>query len=150
MMIFEKVPFSKVELIKNLWEKNRAYHERVDPHFGPLYRDLIFEDRMRPLEDLADDCVLLTVALEEENVVAYCLSTRSNQSAELVSMHVEADRRGRGIGKALLRVHLAWMRDHGCEHIGVTVAHGNPETIAFYKSVGFLPNTLSMMQPINK
>jgi ribosomal protein S18 acetylase RimI-like enzyme len=136
--------------IKDLWEKNRIYHEGIDPHFGHLYADLVFEIRMKPLLERPEETVLLTIATKGERAVGYCLSTREGDEAELVSMHVATDCRGGGIGKALVRVHLAWMRDHGCEHIGVTVAHANPETIAFYRSVGFLPNTLSMMQPINK
>lgn len=40
--------------------------------------------------------------------------------------------------------HMEWLKDNGCKIITITVSYENNNTIEFYKTLGFKPNTLEM------
>lgn len=52
-------------------------------------------------------------------------------------MAVAADRRGRGIGSALVAEALRWARESGVEKVELTVYPGNEAAIALYRRFGF-------------
>lgn len=145
MEIFD-ISYDKVEIIRELWEKNRQYHERTSEFFKESYRFLCFEDRIKAFSTLNKDEIKITVAKINDQYVGYCLSTAVKGKGELESMHVDETMRGKGIGTELAIRHLQWMREKNCDVIGVTVSQENKSTIAFYSKLGFYPNTLYMQQ----
>jgi len=54
-----------------------------------------------------------------------------------LGMFVLFDRRGHGIGTALMREALRWALDHGVERIELTVYPHNAAAIALYRRAGF-------------
>lgn len=133
-----------IELIKELWEANRRHHEEITPHFKSQYRGKSFEERMADLTDCVATDLKITVLEEGGRRVGYCLSRIDGGRGELETLHVEAGARGRGCGKALIEDHVAWMRERGCETIGVAVLADNAETVKVYRKLGFYPNTMYM------
>jgi len=144
MAEFFDISLEQIEVIKELWEKNRLYHENNSAFFKESYRDLIFEQRMEGFKGYSSEDLKITVAREDEGPIGYCISTIEAGKGELASLHVEEAKRGTGIGKALAECHLAWMREKDCHAIGVTVSPENETTIGFYRKLGFFPNALYM------
>lgn len=141
------IAYDDVEIIKDLWEKNRLYHEKLSEFFKEFYRSVRFEQRIKAFGELDADKVKITVARDGGEYIGYCISTAIDGKGELESLHVDEASRGLGVGKKLALGHLAWMREKGCKVIGVTVSHENAATISFYRKLGFVPNTLYMQQP---
>lgn len=142
------VSFGKIEVIKDLWEKNRLYHEKSSQYFSEAYRCICFEDKIKYFKGMDEDTLKITVAKDGENLLGYCISTIIDGRGEMASIHVDQSRRGTGIGKKLVVEHLKWMKDKKCKAIGVTVSQENDSTIGFYKKLGFYPNTIYMQQKI--
>jgi len=140
------ISIKEISLIKNLWEKNRAYHEETSAYFSQAYQGLCFEDRMKKFDDYSEDTYKISLCKIDEAIVGYCISTISDGIGEVDSIHVESSLRGNGIGYKLVERHLKWMKETKCKSIGVTVSQENETTIGFYKKLGFYPNTLYMQQ----
>lgn len=146
MYEFFDIKYSEIIVIKELWERNRQYHEDISEYFGQIYHSVSFDDRIRPFAGFNEDRLKITVARENDEYVGYCISTIVEGKGELESLHVSESKRGKGIGKELAIKHINWMKENKCKVIGVTVSHENENTINFYKSLGFYPNTLYMQQ----
>lgn len=138
--------YAEIEVIKDLWEKNRLYHENTSEYFKELYRSICFEQRIKAFSVFNEDALKITVAKSNDAYIGYCISTIVDGKGELESLHVDAAYRGAGIGKKLVTKHLEWMNEKKCKVIGVTVSQENASTIGFYKKLGFYPNTLYMQQ----
>jgi len=57
--------------------------------------------------------------------------------ARLLSLVVDEQHRGRGVGKALVEAGEAWARDRGAQKIMVNTSHRRAATHAFYRACGF-------------
>lgn len=144
------IHFDKIEVIKNLWENNRKYHEDSSEYFSEAYRSIYFEERIGNFRAFDKDLLKITVANDNDEYIGYCISTIVEGKGEVESLHVDESKRGIGIGKKLVSAHLKWMKENNCKVIGVTVSQENESTISFYKKLGFYPNTLYMQQVIKK
>ncbi len=144
MTEYKDISYNEIHLIKALWEKNRQYHEWTSEHFGYRYKGLKFEERMKTFEFANKDQVKITVALEDDITIAYCLSVIDNGTGELATLHVLHDKRKQGIGQHLVDAHLEWLKN-ACSEIKVTVSQENSQTISFYNSLGFKANALEMI-----
>ncbi len=134
----------EIELIRDLWERNRLHHVAISEHFSKEYVDIRFEDRMKPLMALPENELKITVAHRDDDLCGYCISTARDGSGELVSLHVLESMRGHGVGKLLTENHLSWFKEIGCKEISVQVAVENGPTLGFYQSLGFCPNYVTM------
>lgn len=137
------ISYDEVEVIKNLWEKNRQYHENTSEYFKESYRFISFEERIK---DFESQTIKITVAKSDDGYIGYCISTIIDGKGEIDSLHVDAHNRGSGIGTKLVIKHIEWLKENNCKVIGVTVSQENETTIGFYKKLGFYPNTLYMQQ----
>ncbi len=146
MFIIKDIPFSQVSIIKDLWEKNRKYHENISEYFGDIYSDLIFEERINSFSIYDKDHIKISIAENSSNgkLLGYCISTFKEDDGETHSLHVDETARNSGIGKKLMENHVNWLQSNGCKSISITVAVENAKTIEFYKSLGFKSNTLEM------
>ncbi|MFZ5968389.1 MAG: GNAT family N-acetyltransferase [Bacillota bacterium] len=136
--------YDEIEIIKDLWEKNRQYHENTSEYFKELYHSISFGQRMKAFSALNEETLKITVAKSNDKYIGYCISTIIDGKGELESLHVDETHRGKGIGKRLAAKHLEWMKEKNCKVIGVTVSQENESTIRFYNKLGFYPNTLYM------
>jgi ribosomal protein S18 acetylase RimI-like enzyme len=140
------ISYDEIEVIRNLWEKNRLYHEKTSEYFKESYGCINFDERISVFGMLNKDTVKITVAKSNNEYIGYCISTITDGKGELESLHVDENNRGNGIGKQLVINHVQWMNEKNCKVIGVTVSQENESTISFYKKLGFYPNTLYMQQ----
>lgn len=81
------------------------------------------------------------LAFEGERLVGSLSIRRDDHPATrhvaTLGMFVVADRRGRGIGAALMESALRWASDHGVERVELTVYPHNAGALALYRRFGF-------------
>lgn len=138
------ISFAEIESIKNLWEKNREYHERSSEYFKELYASLSFDQRIKAFRVSDEEAIKITVVKSGSEYIGYCISTINEDEGRIQSLHVIEANRGQGIGKKLVTKHIEWMKEKACQVIGVRASQENKSTIFFYKMLGFYPNTLYM------
>jgi len=146
MFYYIDIPFNQISIIKDLWEKNREYHEDLSEFFGELYSDMIFKERINSFAKFDEDHIKITLAKNSHDgaLVGYCISTFEGIEGCTQTLHVLETSRGTGVGRNLMNDHIKWLKNNGCEIITITVSYENNATIMFYKSLGFRPNTLEM------
>lgn len=138
------INYESVNDIKELWEKNRIYHEKQSIYFKELYQSITFDYVIKTLKNFNKNDLKISVALKDNSCIGYCISFVHIGRGELKSLHVDENYRKLGIGKDLVNKHIVWMKDKECKSINVKVSHENNPTISFYKDLGFCPNTLDM------
>jgi len=146
MVCYRDIPFSEVSIIKEVWERNRKFHEEISIFFKHLYSDCVFEDRINEFNSFDKDHIKITLAEDTDNcrLLGYCISTFEGNQGQPQTLHVIEEARGTGTGKELMNRHIEWLKNNGCESISITVSCDNNNTIEFYKSMGFRPNTMEM------
>jgi GNAT superfamily N-acetyltransferase len=65
------------------------------------------------------------------------LQARGGRCAEVESVHVHPDHRGRGIGRVLMAAAIAQARALGCYRLQLTSNNARPEAHRFYRGLGF-------------
>lgn len=146
MVKYKDITFNEVSIIKELWERNRKYHEKISKDFGFLYSDIIFEDRISGFKSFNEENIKITIAIDDRDskVIGYCISTYEQAKGEIQTIHVLEDCRGAGVGKHLINLHISWLKLKKCSSIILSVDCNNSNTIEFYKSIGFAENVIEM------
>lgn len=146
MLTYRDIPFSQISEVKELWEKNRKYHENTSKYFGDIYSNIVFEDRIKSFGLFENEHIKITIAekLSDNEILGYCISIIEGNEGQTQSLHVAEKSRGLGIGKGLMKHHIDWMKNKGCKDIIITVAFENTSTIEFYNKLGFKENTVEM------
>ena len=97
----------------------------------------------------------MLVAEQDGVVVGVCqlivfrhLQGRGGLCAELESVHVHPDHRGRGIGSVLVRDAVARARAVGCYRVQLTSNRARPEAHRFYERLGFVPSHVGFKLPL--
>jgi ribosomal protein S18 acetylase RimI-like enzyme len=145
MIFYRDIQYSQISVVKDLWEKNRIYHEKLSKYFGDTYTNLIFEDRIKHFSNFDCNHMKITIAEDSEKLIlGYCISTIDGIAAETHSLHVAEEARGLGIGKNLMNNHIEWMKNNNCTNIIIKVEYENSNTINFYNGLGFKENIIEM------
>jgi diaminopimelate decarboxylase len=134
----------------------RAAAPRDADGFLALYRDIVTEDRFLRVERVLrsvretkrrfrrsrtpNEAFLL--ATEGDRIVGWISIAREPfaviRHVATFGMAVAADRRGRGIGAALLADALRWAREVGVEKVELSVFPENRSALALYRRFGFV------------
>lgn len=122
--------------------------DKEDPaHLGP-YRAALAEI------EATGNAVL--VAEEDGVVVGMCqllvlrhFQGQGGRCAELESVHVRADRRGRGVGSALVRAAIEEARARGCYRVQLTSNAVRDDAHRFYRRLGFEPTHIGFKLPLS-
>jgi GNAT superfamily N-acetyltransferase len=112
---------------------------KEDPLYLTPYRSALTEIGRQPGGVL--------VAEVEGQVVGVCqlivfrhLQSRGGLCAEIESVHVHLDQRGRGIGHVLMEAAVQQARDLGCYRVQLSSNVARPDAHRFYESLGFTPS----------
>lgn len=97
----------------------------------------------------------LIVGEEAGRIVATCqitfitgLSLRASRRAQVESVRVASDLRGRGIGAALMAEAEARARAAGCALVQLTTNRARADAHRFYERLGFTPSHLGFKKPL--
>jgi ribosomal protein S18 acetylase RimI-like enzyme len=113
------------EAVVELWRRCELLRPWNDPD-----RDI---DRKLALED-----DLLLVAEGADGVVGSVMVGYEGHRGWLNYLAVDPDRRGRGIGRALVAAGEARLRALGCPKVNLQVRRTNIDAAGFYRSLGFV------------
>ena len=140
-----------INLIKDLWEKNRIFHQNKTSNFSYQYSNLNFDERMNNIFNSKNiKYYKISAIINKSNIVGYCLSVIQGSSGELCTLFIDEQHRNNGLGHLLVDKHLNWLKDNKCENISVNVLVENESTIRFYESLGFKQNIINMEIPLKK
>jgi RimJ/RimL family protein N-acetyltransferase len=78
------------------------------------------------------------VAEEDGEPVGLIFVLRSHHGFGEIGMLVARDRRGRGVGTALMEAAIAWAREQGLHKLSLDVFAHNEAAIALYRKLGFV------------
>lgn len=115
-----------------------AMYDAFDPEDRAQGIPPVREDQIRTWLDtlLADDCLNIVAAHEEEPIGHATLVPDAGESYELAIFVLRAYQ-GAGIGTHLLEHLLGYAQTQGAEKVWLTVERWNDPAIALYKKVGF-------------
>ena len=102
-------------------------------------------------ELLSDPRALVLVVSGPDGVAGHLAASFSDPSemwtvarAELVSMYVRPELRGRGVGGRLVDAFREWARGRGAQRLTVTAYATNAAALALYQSRGFTPLSITL------
>jgi ribosomal protein S18 acetylase RimI-like enzyme len=146
---YQEIGPAELDVIRPLWEKLKAHHVPLSPHFAIRRAARTFDARKQELMAKASGMLRVDLAYAgaQQAPVAYCVtSVTPDGTGEIDSLFVEQDYRGYGIGTALTRRALAWLDGHNAVAKVVLVAFGNDAAIEFYARFGFVADNVSLRQ----
>ena len=133
-----------LDALADLFAELLAHHAAIEPAFR-VRADA--RERLPKLlaRQLRDPDAAVFVCEESWGLVGFC-SVRVERApaamvevsrAEIADLGVRADRRRKGVGRALALAAHSWARSRGAERLEVRVAVRNPEGQAFWRALGF-------------
>lgn len=135
-MTIIEIPRTDILCIKPLWDELNAHHLQHSTHFKHHFAQLSFEKRCQSL--LKAEQLIILGALEQEQLVAYCLASVTHASSgEIDSLYVQKHIQRNSIGHQLASAALDWLASHNCQTIRVSIAEGNESVLPFYQQLGF-------------
>ena len=136
-----------IELTEPLWQKQKAYHLVIDQINSESYLDLSFEERMEKIREKGERLTtLLAEDAETGLLIGYSLATINAAGlGEIDSVFVEEDRRGKGIGTALIKATLQWMEENKAQKTKIHVLDVNQSAFSLYCTLGFEPRLIEMI-----
>lgn len=151
----------RLDDVEPLTRSLHEHHRTVDPAIPgiPLRDTDVWWEVRRGRYDawLAEPESFLLIADDERGAVGYALVTfhdrddsnaTGDRFAELQSLVVSPDRRGEGIGTALLHAVYREVRGRGAEELLIGMLAANGPARRFYEREGFRPWVLYMLGKI--
>jgi len=146
----------RIDDLQQLWESLSEHHAAVAPHLQELgaTRAESWPIRRELYRDwLTHAGAFVLVAEERERPVGYALvhirgpeeTWDTGPIAELETLAVLPEHRGRGVGAALLARMHEELRNDGVAHWGVAVISTNADAVRFYERQDLVPFTNSYL-----
>lgn len=140
-----------IDVVEGLWLSLDRQHRLVGPSWAewwePTTTWAIRRERYRAW--LAEPDAFALGAHEGDLLVGYLVAhflpgpddswTTGQRIGDIESLAVAPDRRGAGIGSALLRAARERMLDLGVRDLWIGVVHGNADALRFYERHGLRP-----------
>ena len=141
----------QIDVTEPLWQKQKAYHLKIDTINPECFNGIEFSTRMQQLKDKAESLIaILAEDSEAKEIVAYCLATiNAAKLGEVDSVYVEEPYRGQGIGTELIRIALNWMEENKASKTKIHVLESNQQALKLYRALGFKVRQLEMIRDNN-
>ena len=140
-----------IELIEDNWNLLRKHIINKNPEFADKIKKIKFVDRkMELIKKNYDRKMKVHIATETKSGVnlGYCLSSAvSGDYGEVESIFVREEARKRGVGTALMKKGLEWIKNEGPTNVIVQVTTGNEDVLRFYKGFGLIPRQYILSNP---
>jgi GNAT superfamily N-acetyltransferase len=144
----------RIPELQPLWESLSRHHAEVAPDLAPIFGDVRLEAESwavrRALyeEWLAEDGAFALIALEDGAPIGYAVVhmrgpeetwATGDRVAELETLAVLPEHRGKGVGRALVQRMHELLRELGVGHFTVSVIASNADAVRFYERLGLTP-----------
>jgi ribosomal protein S18 acetylase RimI-like enzyme len=152
----EQIDAAEVDRLEPLWLLLHAHHQQVAPELAPYVDDASSWAVRRALyEDVLGGRGFAVVASDDGVDVGYMVGVAEPtpfpasfvagpEAVELETLLVVPERRGTGVGSALLDEFDERVKDAGFADAVVGVVSGNSDAIALYERRGFVPTVLTL------
>jgi GNAT superfamily N-acetyltransferase len=144
-----------IELLRPFWLALRRIHQEVGPELAPHVSDETSWGRRRALYEHcleSPDALLLLVRRDSDLVGCAMVAVEPDgdvlcrdtwevgaKVAELETMYLVPEERGRGLGSLLLDAVEAGLQSRGISDLAIGAVPGNTGAMRFYERRGFLP-----------
>lgn len=145
--ILKDIELENIEIIKELWEENRKFHENISEYFSYQYKDLTFEDRMKACLEERNSIFKVTGASVNSKLIGYALSSIYKQNGEVLTLYILEEFRKLGIAGKMLNLHKNWFKENNCVSISVFVSVENKIAQNLYNKIGFENHIIKMEIP---
>jgi ribosomal protein S18 acetylase RimI-like enzyme len=135
-----------LDVVRPLWEELNVLHAERSTFFSEDYKAFTFADRKKMLQEKAKKGKLrVSIWTGKEGLICgYYIASIDGYEGEIDSIYVRKERRKLGIGAALMKDCLEWLKKNGSERIKVVVAYGNEDVFGFYKKFELFPRATTL------
>lgn len=148
MFRYKDITADRIDDVKELWNKNKFFHQKYSDCFSADYIGLNFEDRIIALLKKSKLTKITVAETMEEKIIAYCMSiVGKTNSGEIATLYVDEEYRRRGIGHHLLKRHFRWFQENDIDDVCVEVLYNNVSAINLYEDIGFRKDIIRMRVP---
>ena len=134
-----------LERMRPLWCELQRHHADRFPKWREDLLAATFDQRKAGLIKKGVGGLLVLLAMRGREDVAYGICTvNEHGQGEIDSIYVSEEYRQQGIGTALMKEAMAWLRDRNVTDIVVDVMAGNDAAAHLYEKFGFAPRTVRM------
>jgi ribosomal protein S18 acetylase RimI-like enzyme len=136
----------RVDALEPLWKSLSAHHGALTPAELPVRPPAeAWPARRERYREALDEGALLFLAEDAERPVGYAFARQRaapeslavERLLEVETVAVLPEARGGGIGTALMEAVEDWAREHGIEHLSVSVRTANEGATRLYERRGF-------------
>lgn len=146
-IIIEVLEKERIDVVKPLWEALNEHHKAQSVHFKKRFQQFSFEYRKDAL--LNKEKLLILTAKDEENLIGYCITGKTDHEGEIESIYVEPEYRKKGVGKQFISDSIKWLVNENVDEINLKVAAGNEQVVDFYRDFGFEISTITLKMMID-
>lgn len=137
-----------IDEIKEMWHLLNLHASKRSPFFSDQFAERTFQLRKDELLSKAKTCRLRIVIARdktEEKDLGFCASSIDDLgNGEIESLFVDDEARRRGVGDALMRQTLDWMKEQGARGTVVFTVYGDESIFSFYARYGFRPKMVML------
>ncbi|HET8862138.1 MAG TPA: GNAT family N-acetyltransferase [Solirubrobacterales bacterium] len=142
---------AELDVVEPIWNALQEHHSRITPELDPRTpkRDLADAWRLRRskyVRWLEDPATFFVIAEDEDGAIGYAFVTvgpgyaswrTGERAGALETLSVLPERRGDGIGAALIEAVWARLGERGVEDLAITTTITNVDAHRFYERHGF-------------
>jgi GNAT superfamily N-acetyltransferase len=143
----------RLDALRPLWHALQAHHAAIAPQFGPIRppEESWARGRDRYEAWLQAGEAFVLIAEEDGNAIGYAFVhlghgsdtwATTDRVAQLETLAVLPDARGRGVGSALMTAMLAELRRRNVSEWRVGVVATNHDAVRFYERCGVVPTMI--------
>lgn len=151
---------SRIDELEPLWLALREHHASITEHWGPLRPpEESWGRRRKNYVDILDEGGLLFIAEEDGAIVGHAMCEIEQGGGSptwawppdfvaIVDLIVLPDRRGQGVGEALMSAVEQEARERGIAALDLMVAAPNENACRFYERQGFRADLITYRKPL--
>jgi ribosomal protein S18 acetylase RimI-like enzyme len=124
--------------------KLNKIHEEDSIYWKKRFSDMKFENRIKPINDINDNNLKITLLKSGDDIMGYCFSSIKNDVGEVESIFIEEQLRHHNFGREILGQHISWFKNRKCIKIVVSVSHGHESVFKFYNKMGFYEKRIEL------
>ncbi len=153
-MKIRKAKKEDVVSITKLDKESTEYHKKFDKDFYTISEKWWKIKKDSQIRAVKDQTNLILIAEIDNKIVGYIWSyveKRNNYKCGIIQeLIVTSKQRGRGIGKELIKMMLAFLKKKGCTVSEIEVNVKNEPTMKLYEKSGFIKKEYKMRLILNK
>lgn len=137
-----------IDSIREMWHQLNLHASKRSPFFSDQFSERTFQLRKEEMVSKAKTCRLRIEIARDATAsrdLGYCASSIDYfGNGEIESLFVDDEARRRGVGDALMRRTMEWMRQQGARSTVVFTVYGDESIFSFYARYGFRPKMVML------